>query len=442
MGGWRKMQREIVVNSVDSVNVELKIPGDKSVSHRSVIFASLAKGITKITNFLSSEDCIHTMHCFKQMGVSIKYDATKNYLEVVGLGLKGLVKPSSTLEVGNSGTAIRLLLGLLSAQKFDSKINGDESIQKRPMDRVAIPLTQMGAELSSDNKNPKLLAPINILGNKQLKGIKYTMPVSSAQVKSCIMLAGLYASEPSVIVDPGISRDHTERMLKYFGGKVDVDGNTVTVYPADELYAKDVSVPSDISSASFFIVAGLILKNSVITLPGIGLNPTRTGIIDVLKEMGGDIRVTNLRNHDYEPVGDIEVRSSVLKGISISGEIIPRIIDEIPVICVAASQAQGQTIISDAQELKVKESDRIATTCSELSKFGVGITSKDDGMIVDGSTSVVNSAECNSYGDHRIAMSCAVLGLLADGQTKIKNVNCISTSFPEFFELFSKLMEK
>lgn len=435
------MQREIIVDPPGSVDLTLKVPGDKSVSHRSVIFGSLSKGTTKVFNFLSSEDCLNTMNCLIRMGVKISYNSEKNYIEIEGRGINGLTKPDGILDVGNSGTAIRLLLGLLAAQPFDSQISGDESICKRPMDRVAIPLKQMGAELSSDSSDPEMFAPIKVSGCKKLSGINYVMPVSSAQVKSCIMLAGLYADSDTVIVDPGISRDHTERMLRKFGGKVDVSGNTVTVSPVNELYAATVEVPSDISSAAFFMVAGLILKNSVVKLPGVGLNPTRTGIIDILKQMGGDIRISNIRNEDFEPIGDIEVRSSVLKGIDINGEIIPRIIDEIPIICVAASRANGKTVISDAEELKVKESNRIATTCAELSKFGVDIIAKDDGMVVTGSGKKPVASVCESYGDHRIAMSCAVLGLLADGQSLIKNVNCISTSFPEFFELFNSLME-
>lgn len=426
---------KIEVSPVSDIDVSLDIPGDKSVSHRSVIFGSLAQGNTTVTNYLQSDDCLHTVDCFRKMGISIEHDSSKKELLIEGKGLYGLTPPNENLDVGNSGTAIRLLLGILSAQKFDSIISGDHSIQSRPMGRVTKPLSQMGAQF-----DPMDLAPINVKGSNSLKGIKYDMPVASAQVKSAVLLAGLYAKGQTTVVEPRPSRDHTERMMRKFGVDVTIKGSDISINGEASLKSPgQVDVPSDISSAAFFLVAGCIIPNAKIEIKNIGMNPTRNGIVTVLQKMGANISISNMRNEEFEPVADITVRSSLLKGIEINGDIIPNIIDEIPVICVAAACAQGTTTISEAAELKVKESNRIDTTVSELQKFGVDIKATDDGMIVKGGKDYVGDIFCDSHGDHRIAMSCAILGCVSSGKTVVNDVNCINTSFPEFFELFKKL---
>lgn len=409
-----------------------KVAGDKSISHRSVMFGSLAKGDTEISGFLTGDDCLSTISCFKKLGINIELDKEK--VLVHGKGINGLTKPTSTLDVGNSGTTIRLISGILSAQNFDSKLTGDSSIQKRPMNRVIKPLSEMGANIESTNNG---FAPLTIYGRK-LNAINYTMPVASAQVKSSILLASLFADGVTTIVEPVASRNHTEIMLNYFGANIENKNGIITSSKVDELYAKDLTVPGDISSAAFFIVAALVCENSHIIIENVGINPTRTGIIDALKAMGGKINILNQRQSGGELVADIEVFSSNLTSTTLEGDIIPRMIDEIPVFAVAALCAKGTTYIKDATELKVKESNRIATIKEEFSKMGVNIIETEDGMIIKGEQKF-KGATVYSHLDHRIAMSCAVAGIIADGETTITDADCVAISFPNFYELLNSL---
>jgi 3-phosphoshikimate 1-carboxyvinyltransferase len=434
--------KQLKVKTRDNLNLDLKIPGDKSISHRTIILGSLSEGITEATNFLMSEDCLNTVKSFRQLGVKIDVLNTNKEKKVIvnGRGLFGLKNPEGKiLDVGNSGTAIRLLLGVLAAQSFDTKITGDESICKRPMKRVVSPLTKMGAKITSLNGDD-CYAPLLVKGNQKIKSIKYQMKIASAQVKSAIILAGLYAEGESEITEIGESRDHTEKMLNKFGAKIFVKNKTIKMQGQQVLTGQNFVIPSDISSAAFFLVAGCIVPNSKIILRDIGINSTRTGIVDVLKQMGANIEIKNIRQKDFEPIADIEVVSSNLKGIKVNGEIIPRIIDEIPIIAVAAAMAEGETVISDAQELRVKESDRISTTFSELYKFGIDIEEKEDGLIINGMKTAPVGAVCQSHGDHRIAMACAIMGLVSEGETVIDGTECINTSFPEFFDLIEKFV--
>lgn len=421
-----------IINPSKGLNGRIKIPGDKSISHRSVMFGSLAKGDTHIKGFLTGDDCMSTIGCFRAMGIDIEVDGEN--VVVHGKGINGLSKPDSTLDVGNSGTTIRLISGILAAQKFDTVLNGDASIQKRPMNRVIKPLSQMGADIESTNDG---YAPLTIHG-KKLKAIEYTMPVASAQVKSSILLASLFAEGTTVINEPVASRNHTEIMLNHFGADIKNNNGVITSTPVDELYAKDLEVPGDISSAAFFMVAALIVPNSHIIIENVGINPTRTGIIDALQAMGGDINIINRRESGGEAVADIEVKTSKLSATTLSGDIIPRMIDEIPVFAVAALSAEGTTYVKDAQELKVKESNRIATMSEELGKMGVHITETDDGMIIEGNQRL-KGATVYSHLDHRVAMSCAVAGLVADGSTVITDGDCVGISFPNFYELLNEL---
>lgn len=423
-----------VIKPKESFSAVISVPGDKSISHRAVMFGSLAIGDTVIRGFLDGDDCLSTVSCFKKMGIDIEIDDDK--VIVHGKGLHGLSAPTSTLDVGNSGTTLRLISGILSAQDFTSELTGDSSIQKRPMDRVAKPLSLMGADIKSKSPD-KILAPVTITG-KKLKGIEYTLPVASAQVKSAIILASLYAEGETIIIEPEATRDHTEIMLGFMGADIKKDGNRIICRPVKELYAKEITVPGDISSAAYFMVAAAASKNACVTIKNVGINPTRTGIITVLENMGADISISNERSLNGEPVGDITVKSSKLKGTVIEGDIIPKLIDEIPVIAVAASKAYGTTIIRDAQELKVKESNRIKTTADELSKFGVDITETDDGLIINGPT-VMKGAVIESHNDHRIAMSAAVAAILADGESIINDSQCVDISFPGFYKLLEEL---
>ncbi len=412
---------------------EIRVPGDKSISHRSIMLGSIARGDTYITHFLMSNDCLSTILAFKQMGVPIEITGPET-VTVKGQGLRGLKAPNATIDAGNSGTTARLLAGLLSGQSFSSTITGDESLRRRPMDRVIIPLRKMGADISGVQDR---YLPLSIKGST-LKGIQYHMPVASAQVKSCLILATLYADSPSRIYEPTSSRNHTELMLQAFGGRLDINGNEITAYPADQLYGQQVHVPGDISSAAFFITAGLLVPNSTIILKGVGLNPTRTGILEVYKEMGGSIAIENVSTSGGEKMGDIIVNTSHLKGTVIGGQLIPRLIDEIPVIALAATQAEGTTTIKDAQELKVKESDRIATVVDILSRLGASIEATDDGMVIHGPTPLKGNA-VDSFGDHRLAMMAAIAGLIARGETTISGWECVNISFPGFYDMLKKL---
>ncbi|WP_069997311.1 3-phosphoshikimate 1-carboxyvinyltransferase [Cellulosilyticum sp. I15G10I2] len=420
------------INPISSLRGIINIPSDKSISHRSVMFGSLALGTTTIYNFLMGDDCLSTIQCFRALGIPISIDGTT--VVVHGKGMHGLSAPNDLLDCGNSGTTVRLLSGILAAQNFDVALTGDASIQKRPMKRVIEPLRQMGADLNAAKDN---FCPIHIKPSK-LTGITYHSPVASAQVKSCLLLAGLYGSSPTTVVEPSVSRDHTERMLGAFGATLTRQDTAVTVVPCEELYATDITVPGDISSAAFFMVAGLITPDSDITIKNVGINPTRKGILDVLLQMGGDITVFNEKIVCGEPVCDLRVRSSKLHGTTIGGSIIPTLIDEIPILAVAACLAEGKTVIQDAAELKVKESNRIAALHSELSKMGADITPTEDGLIVNG-IKALHGAELNSFDDHRIAMSLAIAACNASSSSAIYNADCVKISFPNFYELLHEI---
>ena len=407
---------------------EITVPGDKSISHRAVMFGSISNGLTEVTNFLQGADCLSTISCFQKLGIEIQN--TEDRILVKGKGLHGLSAPATILDAGNSGTTTRLISGILCAQKFDSVLTGDASIQKRPMGRIIDPLSQMGAHIESINGNN--CAPLKITGSP-LKGIHYHSKVASAQVKSAILLAGLYAEDATSVTEPTISRNHTEIMLNYFGASVTTIGKTATILPDPILTGQKVEVPGDISSAAFFIAAGLITPSSEILIRNVGINPTRDGILKVAKEMGGDITLLNERGGNGEPTADILVRSSNLHGITISGDIIPTLIDEIPIIAVMASYATGITTICDAAELKVKESNRIDVMVNNLSSMGANITGTEDGMIIEGGCDLTGSV-INSHLDHRIAMSFAIAGINSFGTTTILGSECVDISYPTFYE--------
>jgi 3-phosphoshikimate 1-carboxyvinyltransferase len=428
---------DLDIAPVNKLAGEIEAPADKSISHRAVMLGALSDGETIVENFLASEDCLHTIECFRAMGIEIKQkdENEKTFLVINGKGLHGLTSTKDILYVGNSGTAIRLMLGILAGSNFASTITGDESIKKRPMLRVVDPLRKMGATIHGrENGN---FAPIEIKG-EALHSIEYNMPVASAQVKSALMFAALFAEGTTKITEPALSRDHTEKMFEHFGIPFAKGNNVLSVPKCNKILPTTVNIPGDISSASFFIVAGAIIPNSNILIRNIGLNPTRTGIIDVMHRMGADMEIQNETLLSGELRGDILVKSSKLKGIDLSGSIIPRIIDEIPIIAVAACVAQGQTTISDAGELRVKESDRIKTMAEELRKLGAIIEEKEDGMVIQGGTSF-KGAICDSHNDHRCAMSLAIAGLAAKDDVLIENTECIATSFPGFISLLKKL---
>lgn len=410
------------------------MPGDKSISHRSIMLGSISKGNTRISNFLTGEDCMTTISAFKQMGITIEFIAPNTVL-VHGKGLHGLTPPSSIIDAGNSGTTARLLLGLLSGQNFQSTITGDPSLQRRPMKRVINPLRLMNAKI--EDKYDSGYLPL-VIDKSKLFGIEYALPIASAQVKSALILATLYAQSPTILYEPALSRDHTELMLNSFGATIHVAENKIIIDPALELYAQDCSVPGDISSAAFFITAGLIVPDSIVTIKDVGLNPTRTGILDVYKKMGAQILIQNETLSGGELKGDITVKSSDLKAVTIEGSLIPRLIDEIPIIALAATQAFGTTVIKDAQELKVKESDRIMAVVTMLKNFGADIEATDDGMIINGPTQL-KGAFIDSRKDHRIAMTAAIAGLIARGQTSISGWEWVNISFPGFNEALKKL---
>jgi len=425
---------EVRIDPAAKLNGEITVPGDKSISHRSVMFGALAQGVTEISGFLPGEDCLSTISCFRKLGIEVE-ELGPGSLRVQGKGLNGLSEPDDILDVGNSGTTIRLLLGILAGQPFCSVLSGDPTIRRRPMQRVTSPLSQMGAAiLGRENSNR---APLAVKGGK-LTPITFTSPVSSAQVKSAVLLAGLYASGTTVVREPHASRDHTERMLRAFGAKVEVSGCEVAVQGEPTLIAQSVHVPGDISSAAFFLVAGSIVADGEIRLKNVGLNPTRDGILEVLREMGARIRVENQRTVSGEPVGDLVITPAELKGIKLGGSLIPRLIDEVPVLAVAAAYAQGVTEIRDAAELKVKETNRIAAVAAELSKMGVAVEELPDGLRISGGKRP-SGAVIDTYHDHRMAMALAVAGLGARGTTIIKDAEVADVSFPGFFEALKRL---
>ena len=392
---------------------EITVPGDKSISHRAVMFGALSKGTTEVTNFLQGADCLSTISCFQKLGIKIENNTDK--IIIHGKGLHGLSAPADILDCGNSGTTTRLISGILSGQNFTSTLTGDASIQKRPMKRIMEPLSQMGANITSLHENN--CAPLTIKGSK-LKGIHYHSPIASAQVKSAILLAGLYADGETKVTEPYVSRNHSEIMLSHFGAKVRTEDTTAIVLPEPILEGQKIAVPGDISSAAYFIAAGLLVPGSEILLKNVGVNPTRDGILRVAKDMGGHIELLNINTDNGEPTADLLVKFSALKGITIGGEIIPTLIDEIPIIAIMAAFAKGTTIIKDAAELKVKESNRIQVMVDNLNAMGADIESTDDGMIIHGGKDL-HGAIIDSHKDHRIAMSFAIASLLADGHMTI-----------------------
>lgn len=421
------------VSSSNNLNGEIYVPGDKSISHRSVILAAIAEGQTQVNGFLMGTDNLSTVSAFQKMGVSIEVMEDENTLLVNGVGKSGLNIPSDVLDCGNSGTTIRLLVGLLAGQSFTATLKGDQSLRRRPMQRIIDPLVQMGAEINSDKDFP----PLTIIGNPNLKGIHYRLPIASAQMKSCLLLAGLYAKGETCVTEPAPSRDHTERLLKYFDYPVRV-GNLHTCISGDGiLKARDISIPGDISSAAFFIVATTITRGSAVCLRQVGINPTRLGIINLLKMMGGDIEIANRLEKCGEPVGDIFVRYARLTGIKIPKEQVPLTIDEFPILLIAAATAQGETVLRDAQELRVKETDRIAAMVEGLKELGIKSESLPDGLIVQGG--VFQGGVISSYHDHRIAMAFAIAGTIAKTPVRICDCENVKTSFPNFVELAGKI---
>ena len=404
------------------------VPGDKSISHRSVMFGALAEGTTRVTNFLRGADCLSTIDCFRRLGIEIE-DRSEEIL-IHGKGLHGLTAPSSILDVGNSGTTTRLLSGILAGQPFTTELNGDASIQSRPMKRIMDPLTQMGARIESVKGNgcaPLLIRP------SSLHGIHYQSKVASAQVKSCILLAGLYADSPTSVTEPYLSRNHSEIMLRHFGAQVTSDGTTSSILPDPRLLAQDIEVPGDISSAAYFIAAALIVPDSEILIRNVGINPTRDGLLRVCRNMGADITLLNEHAGSGEPTADLLVRCSSLHETTVEGALIPTLIDELPVVAALACFAEGTTVIKDAQELKVKESNRIDVMVQNLTAMGAHVTATDDGMIIEGGHPL-HGARIDSRLDHRIAMTFAVTALASDGETEITGADCVQISYPNFYE--------
>ncbi len=424
----------IITTRPEKLCGEISVPGDKSITHRAAIIGALARGITEVKGFLDAEDCRSTINCLRNLGVTIS--ERSNRLLIEGRNMR-LDEPRSVLDAGNSGTTARLLLGVLAGQAFYATISGDRSLQKRPMDRVVEPLSRMGAVFEGEGNR----LPLSIKGSK-LKAIAYKSPRASAQVKSAILLAGLFAEGETVFEEPALSRNHTELMLNAFGASVCTEGNRVSIKGEADLRGGQVLVPGDISTAAFFMVAAAIVPGSEILLKNVGINFTRSGIFDVLQDMGANFEIENERTWGNEPVADILVKGgAILKGINISGDIIPRLIDEIPVIAVAASLAEGQTVIGDAGELRVKESDRISALVGQLIRLGADVTEKEDGLVIKG-VSRLKGAEVESLGDHRIAMAMAVAGLAADGETAVHGAEAVAVSYPGFMPALRALVPK
>ena len=412
----------------------IRVPGDKSISHRSIIFGSLATGETKVYDILRGEDVLSTIQVFRDLGVSIQDDG--DVIRIQGVGFQGLQVPTAPLDMGNSGTSIRLISGVLAGQDFSVTMVGDDSLSKRPMDRVAIPLRQMGVEIAGQGERD--CPPLHEKGTHQLQPIHYRLPIASAQVKSALIFAAIQAEGKSTIIEKEKTRDHTEDMIRQFGGEIQIDGKTIHIQGGQEFQGQTVIVPGDISSAAFWLVAGLILPDSVIKIENVGINQTRTGILDVIQEMGGDLTV---EDRDEKAVSaSLTVKTSSLKGIRIDGELIPRLIDELPIIALLATQANGQTVIADAEELRVKETDRIQVVADSLNAMGANVVPTEDGMIITGPTPL-HGADLETFGDHRIGMMAAIAALLVrDGNVVLDRAEAINTSYPSFFEDLETLL--
>lgn len=412
----------------------IRVPGDKSISHRSIIFGSLAKGETKVYDILRGEDVLSTIQVFRDLGVSIQDDG--DVIRIQGVGFQGLQAPTAPLDMGNSGTSIRLISGVLAGQDFVVTMVGDDSLSKRPMDRVAIPLRQMGVEIAGQGERD--CPPLHEKGTHKLQPIHYRLPVASAQVKSALIFAALQAEGESTIIEKEKTRDHTEDMIRQFGGEIQVDGKTIRIKGGQEFQGQEVIVPGDISSAAFWLVAGLILPDSVIKIENVGINQTRTGILDVIQEMEGDL---TMEDRDEKAVSaSLTVKTSSLKGIRIDGELIPRLIDELPIIALLATQANGQTVIADAEELRVKETDRIQVVADSLNAMGANVVPTEGGMIITGPTPL-HGADLETFGDHRIGMMAAIAALLVrDGNVVLDRAEAINTSYPSFFEDLETLL--
>lgn len=424
---------DIRLSKLHQLNGELTVPGDKSISHRTAMFAAIADGISTIKNYSSAIDCQSTLDCMRQLGTTIRREGQD--IHVHGKGLRTLSEPDDILNCGNSGTTMRLLCGLLAGQNFSTVLTGDASLRRRPMDRIIKPLVNNGAEILGRQSNR--LAPLFIRG-KSLSDVIYELPVASSQVKSAVLLAGLYAAGNVQVTEPVASRDHTERMLAFCGVDIRRDGNIISLEKNRKLSARDFQIPGDISSAAFLIAMGLLVPGSHLRLKDVGINPTRTGLLTVLKKMGADLRIENERSVSNEPVGDILVQNAELRAVEIGGTLIPKLIDELPLIAVIATQAQGKTVVKDALELRIKESDRISAIVGELKKMGASIEETKDGFVVEGPTPL-HSAVCNSYDDHRIAMALSVAAWIADGESTIKDADCVGISFPEFYNMVRNL---
>lgn len=414
--------------NIKHLNGSIRVPGDKSISHRSIIFGSLAEGETKVYDILRGEDVLSTMQVFRDLGVEI--EDKEGVVTIQGVGMDGLKAPQNALDMGNSGTSIRLISGVLAGADFEVEMFGDDSLSKRPMDRVTLPLKKMGVSISGQTERD--LPPLHLKGTKNLKPIHYELPIASAQVKSALIFAALQAQGQSVILEKECTRNHTEDMLRQFGGDLSVDGKKITVQGPQKLSGQTVVVPGDISSAAFWLVAGLIVPNSRVVLKNVGINETRTGIIDVIRAMGGKLDITDIDS--IAKSATLTVETSALKGTEIAGALIPRLIDELPIIALLATQAQGQTVIKDAEELKVKETDRIQVVADALNNMGAAITPTADGMIIEGK-STLHGARINTFGDHRIGMMTAIAALLvADGEVELDRAEAINTSYPSFFD--------
>ncbi|HBX24328.1 MAG TPA: 3-phosphoshikimate 1-carboxyvinyltransferase [Desulfotomaculum sp.] len=427
---------EVTILPTKELRGQVRVPGDKSISHRAVMLGALACGETEIDHFLFGADCLSTIEIIRALGVQVFTE--KNRVVVRSGGMDALLEPENMLDAGNSGTTMRLMAGVLSGCPFFSVLTGDNSLRQRPMGRVIKPLTAMGARITARKGNS--LAPLAIQGGK-LQAMEYCSPVASAQVKSAVMLAGLFTAGVTTVIEPARSRDHTERMLKYFGARVEVDGQRVSIWGRPNLTGKKITIPGDISSAMFFIAAGITVPGAKLDILNVGINPTRTGALAILKDMGADITLHNRREVNGEPVADLKVRGSQLKGTVIGGEIIPKLIDEIPVLAVVAALAEGETVVRDAAELRHKESDRITAVVRLLGALGADVSESPDGFVVRGGRQL-KGAPCDSFGDHRMAMAAAVAGLSAHGSTTINGAECVDVSFPDFFDTLNGIIVK